>query len=150
MASDDTAVNAATNTRHVSTWMLVGCGVWLVGVGLYFMVLRSPLLPEDARFMGATPAHIRNAVPGLEGWLRIVFTVMGGFMASCGVLTVFVATRARPPRSNGASWALALSGASGVSLMSVANFALHSDFRWYLLAPALIWLAGLVLFVRGR
>ncbi len=57
--------------------MLIGCGVWLIGLGFYFIVLRPPLLPEDPRFMGTTLVQIRAAVPGLEGWLKKVFTVMG-------------------------------------------------------------------------
>jgi hypothetical protein len=84
--------------RHVSTWLLITCGLWLVGLGFYFVALRPPLLPEDPRFMGTTLAQIRTAVPGLESWLNKVFTVMGGFMAGAGVLTVFVATAAMPPR----------------------------------------------------
>ena len=57
--------------------MLIACGVWLLGLGLYFIVLRPPLLPEDARFMGTTLAQVRTAVPGLESWLQKVFTVIG-------------------------------------------------------------------------
>ena len=143
-------MNVVSKNRHVSTWMLFACGVWLVGLGLYFIVLRPPLLPEDSRFMGTTLAQIRTAVPGLENWLKKVFTVMGGFMASTGVLTVFVATIAMPPRLKGASWAIALSGVLTVALMSAINFALHSDFRWLLLVPALVWLAGLVFHIAGR
>ena len=143
-------MNVVSKNRHVSTWMLFACGVWLVGLGLYFIVLRPPLLPEDSRFMGTTLAQIRTAVPGLENWLKKVFTVMGGFMASTGVLTVFVATIAMPPRLKGASWAIALSGVLTVALMSATNFALHSDFRWLLLVPALVWLAGLVFHIAGR
>jgi hypothetical protein len=104
--------------RPVSTWMLTACGVWLVGLGLYFIVLRPALLPEDPRFMGTTLAQIRTAVPGLESWLKKVFTVMGGFMTGTGVLTVFVATAAMPPRLKGTSWAMALAGALTVALMS--------------------------------
>lgn len=130
--------------------MLIACGVWLVGLGLYFIVLRPPLLPEDPRFMGTTLAQIRTAVPGLENWLNKVFTVMGGFMASAGVLTVFVASVAMPPRLKGTAWAIALAGALTVALMSVTNFALISDFRWLLLVPALVWFAGLVFYVTGR
>ena len=136
--------------RHVSTWMLIACGVWLVGLGLYFIVLRPPLLPEDPRFMGTTLAQIQTAVPGLERWLKRVFTVMGGFIAGAGVLTVFVATVAMPRRLKGTSWAIALSGVLTVALMSATNFALDSDFRWFLLVPAFAWLAGLVLYVTGR
>ena len=138
---------AAGKRRHVSRWMLTACGVWLVGLGLYFIFLRPPLLPEDPRFMGTTLEQLRIAVPGLEAWLNKVFTVMGGFMAGAGVLTVFVAIVAMPVRSRGTSWALAISGALTVVLMSATNFALQSDFRWLLLLPALLWFAGLAMYV---
>jgi len=143
-------MSVVRKNRLVSTWMLIAGGVWLIGLGLYFIVLRPALLPEDPRFMGTTLAQIRTAVPGLESWLKKVFTVMGGFMAGAGVLTVFVATVAIPSRLKGTSWAIALSGAFTVALMSATNFALYSDFRWLLLVPALIWLAGLVFYVAGR
>jgi hypothetical protein len=143
-------MNVFSKNRQVSAWMLIACGVWLVGLGLYFIFLRPPLLPEDPRFMGTTLAQIRTAVPGLESWLQKVFTVMGGFMASAGVLTVFVATAAMPPRLKGTSWAIALAGVLTVALMSATNFALYSDFRWLLVVPALVWLAGLVFYIAGR
>ena len=139
-------MHGPARTHSVSTWMLAGCGVWLIALGLYVAVLRPPLLPEDPRFMGTTLAQIRADVPGLENWLKRVFTVMGGFMAGAGVLTVFLATTMRL-RLRGTSRAMALSGALTVGLMSVTNFALHSDFRWVLLLPALVWLAGLAAYV---
>ena len=143
-------MNDASPTRSASTWMILACGVWLVALGLYFIILRPPLLPEDPRFMGTTLEQLRLAAPGLEGWLRKVFIVMGGFMAGAGVLTISVATVNMPARPNGTFWALALSGALTVVLMSATNFALRSDFRWLLLVPALVWVAGVVLFVKGR
>ena len=143
-------MNAPNPTRFISTWMILACGVWLIALGLYFIMLRPPLLPEDPRFMGTTLEQLRLAVPGLESWLKKVFAVMGGFMAGAGVLTVWVATVALPERLKGTSWALALSGALTVGLMSATNFALGSDFRWLLLVPALVWGAGLVLFIKGR
>ena len=94
--------------------------------------------------MGTTLAQILTAVPGVERWTQRVFTVIGGFMAGAGVLTVFVATMAMPPRLKGASWAIALSAGLTVVLMSAANFSLYSDFRWWLLVPMFVWLAGLV------
>jgi len=139
-----------TTNRPISTWMLVACGVWLVGLGLYFIFIRPPLLPEDPHFMGTTLVQIRAAVPGLERWLERVFTVMGGFIAGAGVLTVFVAAVAMPARLKGTSWAIALSGALTVALMSATNFVIHSDFRWLLLIPALIWLGALVAYVARR
>ena len=143
-------MKAPNPTRLTSTWMILACGVWLIALGLYFIVLRPPLLPEDPRFMGTTLEQLRLAVPGLESWLQKVFAVLGGFMAGTGVLTVWLATVAMPARLKGTFWALALSGALTVVLMSATNFALQSDFRWLLLVPALVWIAGLLLFVKGR
>ena len=84
------------------------CGVWLVGLGLYFSLLRPPLLPEDLRFIGTSISQVNASVPGLQRWLSKLFTVMGGFMASTGVLTIFMALAAIPARLPGTSWAIAL------------------------------------------
>jgi hypothetical protein len=130
--------------------MLMACGLWLAALGLYFIVLRPPLLPEDTHFIGSSLAQVRAVLPGLEGWLQRVFTVMGGFIAGTGVLTVFVARVAMPSGLQGASWAIALTGALTVTLMSAINFDLQSDFKWLLLVPALVWLAGLVLYIARR
>ena len=143
-------VSTRTPPHHAATWMLAGCGVWLVALGLYFIVLRPPLLPEDTRFMGSSLEQVRAALPGLEGWLQRVFTVMGGFIAGTGVLTVFVAWVAMPSGLKGTSWVIAVSGVPTVVLMSAINFDLHSDFRWLLLLPALVWIAGFVLHIARR
>ncbi len=127
--------------------MLTACGIWLVGLGVYFIFLRPPLLPEDPRFMGTSLEQIRIAVPGLEAWLKKVFTVMGGFMAGAGVLTVLVASVAVPLRAKGTPWTLAVAGALTVMLMSATTFALHSDFKWLSLLPALVWLAAVVFYL---
>lgn len=72
----------------------------------------------------------------------IVFTVMGGYMAGCGVLTLFLARVAIPRRLPGSAWALGFAGLSIVVVMSVMNFVLHSDFRWVLVLPAVAWTVG--------
>ena len=143
-------VSARPSPHHAASWMLAGCGLWLVALGLYFIFLRPPLLPEDTRFMDSSLAEVRSALPGLERWLQRVFTVMGGFIAGTGVLTVFVARVAMPSGLKGASWAIALTGVLTVALMSAINFDLHSDFRWLLLVPALVWLVGLIAHVARR
>ena len=143
-------VSTRSPTHRAATWMLAGCGVWLVALGLYFIVLRPPLLPEDTRFIGSSLEQVQAALPGLEGWLQRVFTVMGGFIAGTGVLTVFMAWVAMPSGLKCASWAIALTGALTVALMSAINFDLHSDFRWLLLVPPLVWLGGLVLHIARR
>ena len=143
-------MNVAKPPRRASTWMILACGVWLMALGLYFMVLRPALLPEDPRFMGTTLEQLRLAAPGLESWLQKVFTVMGGFIAGAGVLTILMASMVMPRRLKGTSWALGLAGALTVALMSATNFVLQSDFRWLLLVPAVVWTAGLALFIKGR
>lgn len=143
-------MNGPGKKHHISSWILGGCGVWLIGLGFYFMILRPPLLPEDLRYMDATLSQVGNAAPGMESWLKKVFTVMGGFMAGAGVLTMFVATVAMPARMKGASWTIALSGALTVGLMNATNFVLHSDFRWTLLVPAVAWLVGIGFYRANR
>jgi hypothetical protein len=142
---DSDTVNAGTMNQRLSSWWIAACGVWLIGLGLYFIAVRPPLLVEEMRFIGATAAQIQAALPGLEGWLKRVFAVMGGFMAGAGVLTVFVATVAMPSRFRGTSWAIAVAGTLTVALMSAINFSLRSDFGWLLLVSAMVWLAGVVL-----
>jgi hypothetical protein len=126
------------------------CGGWLVGLGVYFVFIRPPLLPEDPRFMGATLAQIQHGLPGLAGWLVMVFTVMGGFMATAGLLTLHAASGLRSEAQRGALLVLALAGMTGVGLMSAVNFALHSDFRWLLVAPPVLWLLGVVVLASAR
>ena len=128
--------------------LFVSCGVWLVVLGLYFALFRPALLPEDPRFIGLSLEAIRAAAPGLERWLGHVFNVMGGFMVASGVMTIGVACRLLAKRDRGTFVALLVAGAAGVALMSMTNFLLHSDFRWPLLLPALLWLVGLVCYRR--
>lgn len=51
-----------------------------MGIGIYFIFLRPPLLPEDARYMDTTLAEIQAAAPGLVRWLQKVFWVLGGYI----------------------------------------------------------------------
>ncbi len=112
-------------------------------LGLYFILLRPALLPEDPRFMGTSLEALRIAAPGLERWLGHVFNVMGGFMVAAGVLTALVAWRFLAARAPGTLLAMSIAGGFSVALMSATNFMLGSDFRWLLLAPALLWAVGL-------
>lgn len=143
------AMSELIHKRTVSTWLLMACGVWLVGLGIYFLMLRPPLLPEDLRFMGTTLTQLREAAPGLERWLAHVFSVMGGFMAGAGVLTIFVAKLAAPAPRKASTLALGLAGALTVAWMSAVNFALDSDFKWLLLMPPVFWFCALAGRLRG-
>ena len=130
--------------------MFVACGIWLIGLGGYFILARPPLLPEDLRYLGSNVIQVELLLPQLASWLRNVFTVMGGFIAGCGFLTIFVSVRALPQRLPGTGTALGCVGLLTVATMSWTNFALDSDFKWLLLAPAVAWLLGLVSYGAGR
>src|ERR1041384_4606206 len=56
--------------------IFIGCGIWLIALGLYIALARPALLPEDLRYMGANAQDIQAAAPGIIGWLQRVFTVM--------------------------------------------------------------------------
>lgn len=130
--------------------LLAACGTYQVALGLYFIVWRPSLLPEDLRFIGGSAATIRAAAPGMESWLQWVFAVMGGQMIGVGVLTLLAAARERkgPPLSPADTLFLAAAGLSTALLMSGVNFAIGSDFRWALLAPVALW-AAMLLFRPG-
>ena len=127
------------------------CGVYLIGLGVYFAFFRPALLPEDPRFIGSSLVQIRTLLPGLERWLGHVFSVMGGFMAGAGVLTLLVAMTFEPKNRKGIAFVLMLAGLATVVTMSWTNFAIDSDFKWLLLAPAALWMVGVIAcWVEGR
>lgn len=128
----------------ISMFIFIACGIWLIGLGLYFMFLRPPLLPEDLRYMGTSLGEIQSAMPGLERWMQRVFTVMGGFMMGAGVLTILAVINASAVRKKWTWIVLALAGLFTVGTMSLTNFQLNSDFKWLLLIPSLLWIIGLV------
>ena len=140
--------NQTPSGLPASAKVFVVCGLWLVVLGIYFLLLRPALLPEDPRYIGSSLEAIRSTVPGLERWLGHVFNVMGGFMIATGSITILVACRMLARRERGTFAALAVAGAASVALMSATNFLLSSDFRWPLLLPALLWLAGLLCYLR--
>lgn len=144
-----TPTTSAAKTPYSASILTFG-GIILIGLGLYFMFLRPPLLPEDPRYMGTSLSHIQAQLPGLLAWLPRVFAVMGGFMVSTGILTCFIALTGFRQRIRGSAAAAALSGLSSIGLMVVVNFIIHSDFKWLLLAFSTPWLASLWLYYLER
>jgi hypothetical protein len=136
--------------RLDSTALVSLCGIIQVGIGLYFVFLRPPLLPEDTRYIGSDPGALAKSVPGLQRWLQKVFWSMGGYIATTGLLTVYLARTALTSRSPGALGVLAVSGLTSVGWMARVNFVIDSDFKWPLLAPALLWMTATILYWRGR
>ena len=134
----------ARSTRpRASVIIFFTCGLWLVVLGLYFALVRPPLLPEDLRYIGGSVGLERVPSQGLERWLHRVFIVMGGFIAASGVLTAFLAVSAVAERRTRTGVALCIVGLATVATMSWTNFAIDSDFKWLLFVPTVLWGAGI-------
>jgi hypothetical protein len=114
-------------------------GVVSMGIGIYFIFFRPPLLPEDLAFIGANQ-NIDSFIPQLGNWLKNVFTVMGGFIISTGFLKLAIG-RILPSRSLAAVWLVSWFFSS--ALMSFINFKINSDFKWELFSLALFELLGI-------
>ena len=130
--------------QRVAAATLTACGAILVGIGLYFILWRPPLLPEDVRFMGASLPDVEHAVPGLARWLQMVFWVLGGYVVTTGLFTVYLsATALRTGRIPVAL--LAIAGVTSIGWMALVNFLLDSDSKWPLLVLAVLWASALAL-----
>ena len=136
--------------RPYSATMLALGGAILMLLGLYFVLLRPPLLPEDPRFMGTSMAQIQLSVPGLLIWLRRVFWVMGGYMVATGLLTFYVALTSFRARVRGAAGVAAISGLTSIGLMAAVNWMIASDFRWLILSFVVPWALALALYRSER
>lgn len=130
----------------VSALVLMAAGVAVAGTGLYFILLRPPLLSEDIRYMNLSSAQLGVVGPRLEAWLGQVFQVFGGYILATGVLTITVAATSFRAHHRGAALGAAIGGATSIGLMAAVNFTIDSDFKWILLAIALAWASSLVLF----
>lgn len=127
-----------------SSILLALAGATLIAAGLYFLLLRPALLPEDVRYSRLAPGELAAVRPGLEAWLGHVFRVMGGYVLATGVLTVTLAVTAFGGHHWAAVIGAAVAGAASIGLMTVVNFAISADFKRVLLAMALLWATSLV------
>ena len=134
----------------LSSILLIVAAVALSIVGLYFILVRPSLLPEDMRYM-ALPATQLDAVrPQLELWLAHVFQVMGGYILATGLFAITLgATAYREHRWEAATGVL-IGGATSIGWMTVVNFVIRSDFKWFLLGLSLLWASSLVMFFIER
>ena len=131
--------------QNYSSFVLGLGGILLIGLGLYFVFLRPPLLPEDPRYIGTTLAEIQATLPGLLVWLRRVFWVMGGFMVASGLLTIYIAVTTFGQLGRGTRLLVALANLTSIGWMAVVNFMIDSDFKWLLLTFNFPWILALFL-----
>ena len=149
MAGNNRTAQGRAERRLLAALM----GLWAIYqtiAGLYFIFVRPSHLPEDLRAAATSLRAINAAAPHIETWLNWVFDVLGGQMAALGVLVLGAAVSVlrghRPGTVEMVTFVTA--GLLSVTLMSGVNFALGSDFRWFLVAPVIVWLAAMILLGR--
>ncbi len=138
------------NVKPYSSTLLTVCGIILMGIGLYFALIRPELLPEDFRYMALSSEQLQATAPGLFNWLDKVFWVLGGYVFTTGLLTCYIAQTAFRERRRGVLNVVGLAGLSSLGLMVIINFLIGSDFKWPLLVIAALWLSALGLFLRQK
>lgn len=140
----------ARETWPISSVLLILFGAGLLVMGAYFLVLRPPLLPEDFRYLGASQSQLEAAAPRLASWLTQVFRVLGGYVSATGILTIALAATSYRSHHCGAGIAAALAGLMSIGLMAGVNFAIDSDFKWELLALAILWASSMLTFLAEK
>lgn len=132
--------------KPYSASLLTLGGILLMIMGIYFVFLRPPLLPEDLHYMNVTLPTVQDYIPELSNWLQEVFWVMGGYIFTTGLLTIFIACTSFRVRTQGVFSIVVISGISSIGLMVVVNFMIGSDFKWVLLIFTLPWVIALFLY----
>lgn len=132
--------------KSYSALFLTLGGFLLAGMGIYFIFLRPSLLPEDSKYIGLPLSTIQNNIPGLSGWLQKVFWVMGCYIFTTGLLTIYVAQTSFRTRKIGAFIIVSIAGITSIGAMTTVNFILQSDFKWVMLAFTTPWFLALILY----
>ncbi len=130
---------------YSATLLAIG-GFTLMAIGSYFIFFRPALLPEDYKYIEATSLVLQKNIPLLSNWLQKVFWVMGCYIFSTGLLTIFISRTSFRKRIKGVVYIVAITGISSIASMTVINFMLASDFRWILLVLNLPWLGAVILY----
>ena len=138
-------MSAGAARKHpLHAWLLAAVGTAMILIGLYFIFVRPPLLPEDLHYMAVSSEQLRTTAPRLTLWLGWVFTVLGGYVGGTGVLLVHLALGAFAERKPYAMLVAALAGILTTALMSAVNLLIGSHFRFALLVLTAVWAAALV------
>lgn len=125
-------------------------GIIFIGIGIYFVLFRPSLLPEDLRYMNASISEIDKSLPGLFPWLQKVFTVMGAYIISTGILLLYIAQTSSFFRTKYSVLLIVISCFASIGTMTILNFILDSDFKFILLLFNLPWLICLGLIVKQK
>ena len=132
--------------KPYSAPLLAVGGLQLVAMGIYFVFMRPPLLPEDLRYMQTNLSVINNSATGLSSWLQKVFWVMGSYIFTTGLLIIFIAMTSFRTRMKSAFIIVTMAGLTSIGFMTIVNFIINSDFKRMLFAFTLLWLIALILY----
>lgn len=130
--------------ERVAGGLLLVVGVLTVGTAIYFLSVRPPMLPEDARFTGVA---LDAVSPRMADWLAIVFRTWGGFMAGFGILLVGVGAYFMTLNVRFLRWGAAVAIVVAFGRFLASNIELRSDFLPFIVAiatlavVAALWLA---------
>lgn len=122
-------------------------GVLTVATGLYFMVLRPPVLPEDDRFMALAGSEIPAA---MGSWLSIVFRTWGGFMVGLGLCVLGRAMGQATGRDCWSRRGMAAGLVLAFGSFLTSNVQLRSDFLWFIALLFVVATACALLLVAER
>ena len=102
---------------------ILACGGFLLlAMGVYFVFLRPPLLAEDLAYLDTTWQNTKEHLPGLLIWLPKVFWVLGGYIFSAGLLTIFISFTSFRARANGTFGMAAVADITSIGNMTVLSF----------------------------
>ena len=128
--------------QKYSKWALLVEGLILVGMGLYFIILRPPMLPEDFNYIHTNATTINDDLPGLLIWLKKVFIVLGGYIVASGMLLSYLALNEPIKQTNAWPVLILVASLSSIGLMTAVNFIIDSNFKWILLFFNVPWLTS--------
>ena len=132
------------NKWSPSAVLMALTGIIVVCIGVYFVLFRPPMLPEDVRYLQLADADLSALGQRLRDWLGYVFAVLGGFATATGILLITLAATAFRSREPIAVFGAILGGAAPIGTMTAVNFAINSDFRWALLGLFALWAASFI------
>lgn len=118
-------VRVASSSERIVAGLLGVVGILTLGTGLYFLLVRPAMLPEDLRFTGVEPGQVPAK---MSEWLGIVFRTWGGFTVGFGVVLMGVAGYLVTTRRVILCWATAVGLVVAFGRFFVSNLALRSDY----------------------
>ena len=130
------------SSRRTTGMLTLVLGALTLCTGLYFVLLRPAMLPEDVRFVGTSATAIS---PGMERWLRIVFRTWSAFVAGFGLTLGGFGGTLYTGRRTWLRAGVAVGTTLAFAQFVASNFMLRSDFLWFVASLGL-----LALVVSGR